>query len=370
MYRIKLQNTVTNHEYTYDNVIDKNNGKKLFFNFDIDTSNLDNGEYKLTLFDGDNIISTELLKIGDYNSDAIQYSRGNNIYINAKPDIELSEISITENGEYNALSNNAWNKINVNISPKIDIAAAGIKFGLSQFREIPDYFDFSNVTSLESMFNNCGNLETAHLSINNFTGGMYETFTNCGHLKEVIFDNVPQPTNTQYLFFGCSQLEEYPEIDLSQCTDTSWMFYSSGLKNVNYDFYKVQYATIMFGSCYSLKQLPVLNLTSLRSHWNFIISGDWETNDYLTEIGGFEGLRASFDSFIEMCTNLSEQSLVNIINYLYDWSGNTDGRAYNEYYGKYWDYGTDHYLNFGSTNLDKLTPEQIAVATNKGWTLR
>jgi hypothetical protein len=296
--------------------------------------------------------------------------------INSGGDINLTNIDITTNGTYTAPDGEGYKTINVDVpsgggTVKIDVAAAGLRFGQSQFWEIPDYFDFSNVTDMNNMFANCNNLETVHLSINdNFTGSMYQTFTNCGNLKKVIFDNIPQPYNTSYLFYDCWQLEEYPEIDLSKCTETSWMFYTSGLKNINYNFSMVQYADVMFGCCYSLKQLPLLNFTSLKNSYNSIIGGNWETNDYLTEIGGFQGLRASFDSFIEMCTNLTTESLVNIINYLYDWSGNTDGRAYNEYYDEYWEYGTDHYLNFGQTNLDKLTDEQIAIATNKGWTLR
>lgn len=81
MYSIKIVNTVTKQEYTYNELSDLNGGKMLYYLFSIDTSNLDDGEYQLTLFNDDDIVCTELLKIGDYNSDKIQYSKGYNIYI-------------------------------------------------------------------------------------------------------------------------------------------------------------------------------------------------------------------------------------------------------------------------------------------------
>lgn len=81
MYSIKIVNTVTKQEYTYNELSDLNGGKMLYYLFSIDTSNLNDGEYQLTLFNDDDIVCTELLKIGDYNGDKIQYSKGYNIYI-------------------------------------------------------------------------------------------------------------------------------------------------------------------------------------------------------------------------------------------------------------------------------------------------
>ena len=58
--------------------------------------------------------------------------------------------------------------------------------------------------------------------------------------------------------------------------------------------------------------------------------------------------------FLNLCPNLTVDSLMNVINNVYDLTANgLSGQS----------------LKFGQTNLDKLTPEQIAVATAKGWTL-
>ena len=54
-------------------------------------------------------------------------------------------------------------------------------------------------------------------------------------------------------------------------------------------------------------------------------------------------------------TGLTNQTLVGLMNALYDYAGAGD---------------TDtHECEIGSTNLAKLTDEQIAIATNKGWTV-
>ena len=81
MYKIRLENTVTHRIYE-QMAEDINGGGKLYFRFSIDTFELDNGEYVLSLFDeGDNLLSEEVLRIGDFKNDAIQYSKGENTYI-------------------------------------------------------------------------------------------------------------------------------------------------------------------------------------------------------------------------------------------------------------------------------------------------
>ena len=41
---------------------------------------------------------------------------------------------------------------------KIDVAAEGIKFSYSTFEEVPEIFDFSNVTDLSYIFDTCKSL--------------------------------------------------------------------------------------------------------------------------------------------------------------------------------------------------------------------
>ena len=58
--------------------------------------------------------------------------------------------------------------------------------------------------------------------------------------------------------------------------------------------------------------------------------------------------------FLKIIANLTVESLMNVINNLYDLTANgLSGKT----------------LNFGTHNLKKLTDEQIAIAIAKGWTL-
>ena len=58
---------------------------------------------------------------------------------------------------------------------------------------------------------------------------------------------------------------------------------------------------------------------------------------------------------IKNAPTLTVQSLMNVINILYDCRANGET--------------TTRTVTLGTTNLNKLTDEQKAVATNKGWDL-
>jgi surface protein len=73
-------------------VQDRNNGDKLYYHFAMSTLDLEDGEYILTLFDADdNVLAEDLLRIGDFNLDTLQYTKGENIYINVNLDATLEK---------------------------------------------------------------------------------------------------------------------------------------------------------------------------------------------------------------------------------------------------------------------------------------
>lgn len=265
MYRIEIENNVTHQKYTYDNVEDKNKGKKLFYNFNIDTSNLDDGEYTLSLYDGNKLITSELLKIGDFNNKTIQYSKGANVFIDAKPDIELGYLRVDGGGYFEAGTNSGWNKVETfNV---VDCGLLNYKM-----HNLPyEYFNTSagnddwwgaytflktdTVTDFENFFVNCPNLRDIVLDAN--------SATNMNNMVDT-----PQNIRKLYMMgLGCSfSYAPYINIDME-----------FGLPQINYTLYVVQEVWDKEETpiIYLSKYLPMVDEDAIASAVNkgWLISG-------------------------------------------------------------------------------------------------
>lgn len=128
----------------------------------------------------------------------------------------------------------------------------------------------------------------------------------------------------------------------------------------NADWSQVTNVAGMFNYCTSLTTVPELDLssaTNLTQMFKYCID--------LTTLGGFKNLgqayltskSSNYSEYkldLSSCTQLTHDSLMNVINKLYDIA--TKGCNTQQ-------------LVLGSTNLAKLTAEEIAIATNKGWSL-
>lgn len=146
---LKLEHTTTHQTYEYE-VSDMNNGEKLYFRFDINTSNLDEGEYYLSIYDKGDIVCSDILKIGDYNPNTLQYSKGENTYINVTLDatiqgdkmanINTIVTNITPDVGYNAMSS-----VEVNAQPLFDEAfEEGNKIGFQDGKTIGEEIGYIN----------------------------------------------------------------------------------------------------------------------------------------------------------------------------------------------------------------------------------
>lgn len=169
-------------------------------------------------------------------------------------------------------------------------------------------------------------------------------------------------TNFKFMFQSCSYLRSLPKLDTSNGTIFYAMFnYCSNLKTMpQLDLSSATYVGDMFAHCSLLTTIPQLDLSSA-----IYVSSmfDWCSN--LTTLGGFTNLGQAYlttasanDSSYTLALNrsnsLTHDSLMNVINNLYDIA--TKGCNTQK-------------LTLGSTNLAKLTAEEIAIATNKGWTV-
>lgn len=192
-----------------------------------------------------------------------------------------------------------------------------------------------------TMYANCGSLQSAP----KITGKVISAtsmFQSSGLIDmpyPIVFDDVirydeygnPLSATAQGMFSYCTNLINAPALDLSHVTDVS----------------------NMFNGCSNLKYIPDYNLSSIHEEQFVKMFDAWWSGllmDSLTDLDGFTGLHVGwYDGFLDKCPNLTVESLVNVFNKLEDVSGNFQNCC------------------IGEVNVAKLTPEQIAIATNKGW---
>ena len=203
----------------------------------------------------------------------------------------------------------------VNVQPKIDVAEIGLKFGNSTLTEIPSYFDFSNTTDMSYMFNGCGFLQT---------------------IPELNTSNV---TNMSYMFADCNSLQTIPELNTRKVANMEYMFYS-------------------FNGNQTLVSLPKIYCDSCTSLYKFFAYGNSYLINNLTDVGGWINLKCNWNGYgINCVPNLTYQSCINILNGLYDFTGNGETPTSSQGQLKV-------HSNFLTTVGD-----EISIGTNKGWTI-
>ena len=228
------------------------------------------------------------------------------------------------------------------------------KTSISNNKDNPNFkycplFDTSNVTNMIGMFKDCSSLTSIPALDTNKVTIMNNMFSSCSSLTSIPQLDTSNVKFMSSMFSSCSSLTSIPLLDTSKVTDMSNMFYNcSSLTSIpQLDTSNVKNMYSMFYDCSSLTSIPLLD-TSKVTNMNYLFG--YSNINTLTDLGGFKNLSISITSyFLDKCPNLTVESLMNVINNLATVSGQT--------------------LKFGSTNLNKLTAEQIAIATNKGWTL-
>ena len=166
------------------------------------------------------------------------------------------------------------------------------------------------------------------------------------------FTKVPQVfdfsdvVNMADMFGYCKSLTTVPEMDTSKVTTMDYMFRScTSLTNIpEMNTSNVTTMYYMFGYCSSLTTIPEMDVSNV-TEMNYM----FRSCSSLTDLGGFVGLKV--DLYLADTTALTHESLVNVIAKAADVTASPKT------------------LTLGSTNLAKLSDEEKAIATNKGWTL-
>ena len=266
-------------------------------------------------------------------------------------------------------------------------------FGINTLiKKIPNIIIDQSLTNLQYLFNNANYLKSLNLIIDdNKELDCNSTFYGCSNLTEVKGLEKTKITNCEGMFNNCHNLVDIPDIDTSLCKKFSTMF--SGCSSItivnNIDTSNATSISQIFSNCQKLKEIHNLN-TSKVTNFNYafsycnalntidklnamsciVISGMFQGCSNLTNLGGLENLgqaylttqSANYSSYtlsLSMCNKLTHESLMNVINNLYDIAS----------------IGVQpQKLVLGSTNLAKLNATEegqqaIASAQNKGWTV-
>ena len=305
------------------------------------------------------------------------------------PEKVLGSKTITENGVYNPINDglDGYNYVNV--------ATSGV--------DINDYYDTNNNYSgdIRLYIKEIPTLNTENLTT------MYQFFNNCQNLTNIPNINTSNVTNMNTMFGSCKKLKTIPTLDTSKVTDMSNMFTGCTSLIEIPELYTNNVANMigMFGNCDNLKTIPTMNTNKVTSMINMFyrsgitiipelntskvtsvynmfymcsglitipklnfenvnnVSGFLYDASNVVNIGGFENLGAAYSTTksanysyysldLTSCTKLTHESLMNVINNLYDIK--TKGCKAQS-------------LRLGATNLAKLSEDEIAIAQNKGW---
>lgn len=187
---------------------------------------------------------------------------------------------------------------------------------------------FSDDDFTSCSFNNKSELLTVeYLKVTSKVTNMNSMFRNCSQLTQLDVSNwdTKNVTNMYNMWANCYKLTQ---LDLS-----------------NWNTSKVARMDYMFYGCSKLTQLDLNNFNTSK------VTNMSEMFQYCNSLTDFiapKNINANIG--FNYCNNLSHDSLMSIVNNLATVT-------------------TTRTLTLGSTNLAKLSSEEKAIATNKGWTL-
>lgn len=161
----------------------------------------------------------------------------------------------------------------------------------------------------------------------------------------ITYNDTSNVLKMDFMFNYCTNLTAPPLLNTAKVTSMRGMFY--GCNNLisvpSYDTTNVRDMNSIFSMCQKLTTIPNLDVSNVTS-FNSSFSQCSSLKSIL-----MHGMKVSFD--ISTSTRFEKSDLVTILNNLAVVT-------------------TTQTLKMGTNNLAKLTDEEKAIATNKGWTLQ
>lgn len=261
-------------------------------------------------------------------------------------------ITITENGVYTAPEGVGYSPVEV-VVPRTSKLKAYLDETKSAYR-LFYYLDSSSVDHFLD-YNDTENVTD-----------MRDMFVDCRAVTIPLF-NTSKVTTMNRMFYHSIGITTIPQLDTSNVTDMGYMLTFSNITTIPLlNTSKVTDMSGMFRGCKKLTTIPLLdtsnvinmaymfndctNLTSIPALDTSKVTNMGETFTSCTNLKSIlmYGMKVNFN--ISSSTKFEREDLVTILNNLAT-------------------VRTTYKLTMGSTNLAKLTDEDKAIATGKGWTL-
>ena len=182
-----------------------------------------------------------------------------------------------------------------------------------------------------------------------FEAGGKCAYSNVTSFNDIIkYNDTSNVTDMKNMFYNCTSLTSIPQLDTSNAANMSYMFgICKSLTSIpQLDTSNAANMENMFYNCTSLTSIPQLD-TSNAVNMSYM----FKYCSNLTSIK-MKNMKVSFD--ISASTKFTREALLEIITNCFDLTTLNKTAT----------------LTMGSTNLAKLTDEDKAIATAKGWTLK
>lgn len=257
---------------------------------------------------------------------------------------------------------------NIDFSNASSSGSKGFFANCRTLAKIGSITNTSHLTSTQEFFNNCYALQSVPLFDTSNVVNIANMFSGCSVLTTVPLFNTSKVTQSSNLFSSCTALTSVPLLDSSTWISFIGIFQScSKLTSIPaFNTSNVTSFNNAFYNCTALTTLPLYETGKVTN-----ISNALYNCTALTTFGGFKDLGKGYTQKsnshythkldLSYCQSLTHDSLMNVINNLYDlnltYKVATGGTLYTQQ------------LTLGATNLAKLTDSEIAIATNKGWTV-
>lgn len=260
------------------------------------------------------------------------------IFLLNVPDIDTSNATIMD-----SMFANCNNITNI---PKFNTSKVKSMIGMFEYSGITTIplIDTSNVTNMRHMFDHCGNLTNIPELNTSKVESMVNMFYYCRNLSDFPNLDTSNVKSMEAMFSNCSSLTTIPLINTSNVTNMSLMFNNcsnlTSLPALNTS--NVTNMSYMLGGCQRLTEIPAFDCSSCTNLRGFMLYTYAVTAIHLRNI--------KVNLNISDASNLTREAIVEVLNNLATVTSTQK-------------------LTMGETNLAKLTDEDKAIATNKGWIL-